>query len=90
MIVEPVTFSDAEVLASEDPYQFQYWALGLVGARPTEQKKGADRGVDGRLFFHYYPTGQPKQIILSVKARYHLLPSFVRDLRRVVEREKHR
>ena len=53
---------------AEDPYQFQWWALGLVGARPVEQKKGADKGIDGRL---YLPrrTGQPdKQIILSVKA----------------------
>lgn len=25
---------------------------GLVGARPTEQKKGADKGIDGRIFFH--------------------------------------
>ena len=35
-----------------DPYQFQWWALGLVGARPAEQKKGADKGIDGRLYFH--------------------------------------
>jgi len=24
------------------PYQFQWWALSLVGARPLEKKKGAD------------------------------------------------
>ena len=34
------------------PYQFQWWALGLVNARPVEQKKGADKGIDGRIFFH--------------------------------------
>jgi len=38
---------DAENLARENPYQFQWWALGLVGARPAEGKKGADKGVDG-------------------------------------------
>jgi hypothetical protein len=47
-------------------YQFQWWALGQVGARPTEQKKGADRGIDGRLYFHDDESGQSKQIIFSV------------------------
>ena len=30
-------------LAEQDKFQFQWWALGLMGARPVEQKKGADR-----------------------------------------------
>jgi site-specific DNA-methyltransferase (adenine-specific) len=46
---EPVSVPDAQTLAATDPWQFQWWALGLVGARPTEQKKGADKGLDGRL-----------------------------------------
>lgn len=29
---EPVSVTDAETLAQQDPYQFQWWALGLVGA----------------------------------------------------------
>ncbi len=48
VIGEPVSFPDAERLAESDPYQFQWWALGLVGARPADQKKGADKGFDGR------------------------------------------
>jgi DNA modification methylase len=68
VIGEPVSLPDAEVLASSDPYQFQWWALGLVGARPVEQKKGADQGIDGRLYFHDEAKGKTKQIILSVKA----------------------
>lgn len=87
VIGEPTTVRDAEALAAQDPFQFQCWALGLVGARPTEQKKGADRGVDGRLYFHDEgPTGQTKQAILSVKSGK-VKPSDVRDLRGVVERE---
>ena len=39
VIGEPVSVPDAERLAESDPYQFQWWALGLVGARPVEQKK---------------------------------------------------
>jgi site-specific DNA-methyltransferase (adenine-specific) len=87
VIGEPVTEDDAASLAREDPYQFQWWAVGLVGARATEQKKGADQGVDGRLFFHDDYSGQTKQIILSVKAGK-TGPAHVRDLRGVVEREK--
>ena len=42
---------------------------GLVNARPAEQKKGADEGIDGRIFFHdEHEAGKTKQIILSVKA----------------------
>ena len=40
VIGEPTSLPDAAQLAKEDPYQFQWWALGLVGARPVEGKKG--------------------------------------------------
>jgi len=87
VIGEPVSIADAEVLATSDQYQFQWWALGLVGARPAEGKKGADQGIDGRIYFHEADTGKTKQIILSVKAGK-LHATYVRDLRGVVEREK--
>jgi site-specific DNA-methyltransferase (adenine-specific) len=87
VIGEPVSLPDAETLAAEDKFQFQWWALGLVGARPTEQKKGADKGIDGRLYFHDEPGGKTKQIILSVKGG-DLKATDVRDLRGVIEREK--
>ena len=53
--------------AAEDKYQFQWWASGQVGARPADQKKGADRGIDGRLYFRDDDSGRSKQIIFSVK-----------------------
>ena len=88
VIGEPVSLQDAEVLAQQDPYQFQWWALGLAGARPIEQKKGADRGIDGRLYFHDEGrNGKTKQIIFSVKAG-HVTVSQVRDLVGVITREK--
>ncbi|MBI5000674.1 MAG: restriction endonuclease, partial [Euryarchaeota archaeon] len=89
IIGEPTAISDVEYLAKKDPYQFQWWALGLVGARPVEEKKGADKGIDGRLYFFEdaAKTGEPKQIIFSVKAGK-VQVSHVRDLRGVVEREK--
>ena len=87
VIGEPVSVPDAEALATSDPYQFQWWALGLVGARPAEGKKGADQGIDGQIYFHDGDTGKTKQIVISVKAGKLHAP-YVRDLRGVVEREQ--
>ncbi len=87
IICEPTSLPDAQELAHEDPFQFQWWSLGLVGARRTEQKKGADQGIDGRLYFHDEENGKTKQIILSVKSG-HVSVKDVRDLRGVIEREK--
>jgi len=86
VVGEPVSAPDAAALAAQDPYQFQFWALGLVHARPAEQRKGADQGIDGRIYFHDDPSGETRQIILSVKAG-HTNAAHVRDLRGVVERE---
>lgn len=87
IVGEPVSVPDASELAEQDPYQFQWWALGLVGARPTERKKGSDRGIDGRLLFHDDESGETKQVILSVKSG-HVGAGDVRDLRGVIDREK--
>jgi DNA modification methylase len=88
VIGEPTSVPDAEALAGQDPWQFQWWALGLVGARPVEQKKGADKGIDGRLYFHEQGANPlTRQIILSVKAG-HTSVAHLRDLRGVLEREK--
>jgi len=90
VIGEPVSLPDAQQLANEDQYQFQFWALGLVGARPaqTEQKKGADKGIDGNIYFHDDPRGKTKRIIMSVKAGENVGVSMVRDLVGTVTREK--
>ena len=86
-IGEPVSAADAEQLAESDPYQFQWWALGLVGARPVEQKKGADQGIDGRIIFQGDKAGTFESVILSVKAG-HTGSAHIRDLKGVLEREK--
>ena len=88
VIGEPVDLAGAKELADEDKYQFQWWALGQVAARPAEEKKGADKGIDGRIYFHDEGAGgKTKQIILSVKGG-HVKVSDVRDLRGVIAREK--
>ena len=87
VIGEPVSVPDAAKLAHDDPYQFQWWALGLVGARPVEGKKGADKGIDGRIYFHEGDTAKTKQILLSVKAG-HVTVAHLHELRGVIERDK--
>ena len=88
VIGEPTDLEGARELAEHpDRYQFQSWALGLVGARPKELKKGADRGIDGRLYFHDEPGGRTKQILLEVKSGK-VDVAQVRSLRGAVEREK--
>ena len=86
VVGEPVSVSDAEALVGGDPFQFQCWALGLVGARPAEVKKGADKGIDGRRYFHELEGGDTQEIIFSVKGG-NTGPDHVRELRGVVERE---
>jgi site-specific DNA-methyltransferase (adenine-specific) len=87
VVGEPTSVPDAEELAKSDPYQFQWWALGLVGARPVEQKKGADKGIDGRIIFQGDKPGTFENVILSVKARK-TGSAHIRDLKGVLEREK--
>ena len=88
VIGEPTSLPDATALAEQDPYQFQWWTLGLVKARPADEKKGADRGIDGRRYFHDEGRGgKTKQIIFSVKAGK-ITVSHIRDLVGVISREK--
>src|SRR5438309_7787496 len=63
---QPTDFAGVKQLAENDKFQFEYWALSLIGARPLKEGdgKGADRGVDGLLY--YYET-ERKDLINRVK-----------------------
>ena len=88
IIGEPTTPNDAATLVEDDKYQFQWWALSLVDARPEEQKKGADHGIDGKILFRDDPkAAKPEQIIIQVKGGKTGVKD-VRDLRGVLDREK--
>lgn len=88
VVGEPVSLPDAEQLAAEDPYQFQWWALSMVDARVhlMDKKKGADGGIDGKLLFEDDADRNYKQVIFSVKAGK-TQAAHLRDLRGVVQRE---
>ena len=87
VVGEPTSLPDAASLAESDPYQFQWWALGLIGARPLDQKKGADKGIDGKIVFQGDEVGKFENVIISVKAGSTNV-AHVRDLRGVLDREK--
>lgn len=93
VIGEPEDLESARQLAGDDRYQFQWWALSLVEARPLggqvgdkTGKKGSDRGIDGVIPFIDDNSGKPKQIMIQVKSG-HVNSAIIRDLRGVVERE---
>jgi site-specific DNA-methyltransferase (adenine-specific) len=93
LIGEPVTVSDAQHLAKQDRYQFQWWALGLLPARPyggqgdsKTGKKGADKGIDGIITFQDSKDGADKRIIVQVKSGK-VSSRDLRDLHGTIERE---
>jgi site-specific DNA-methyltransferase (adenine-specific) len=84
----PRDLSSARALAQHDRYQFEWWALSLVNARPAQdKKKGADSGVDGYIYFFDDGSGKAKKIVVQVKSG-HVTVSQIRDLKAVVDREK--
>ncbi len=84
----PKDLDGARDLASRDKYQFQWWACSLVGAQPwQDKKKGADRGIDGIIYFQD-EKGIPKKIIVSVKGGETVGRTMIADLKNSVEREK--
>lgn len=84
----PKDLEGARNLASRDKYQFQWWACSLVGAQPwQDKKKGADRGIDGIIYFQD-EKGIPKKIIVSVKGGETVGRAMIADLKNSVEREK--
>jgi hypothetical protein len=79
----PVSVEQAEELFRKDPFQFQNWAVERIGGFPT-QKKVADRGIDGRLYFE--TRKELRSMVLSVKGG-NVRPTDVRDLRGVIQGE---
>ncbi len=93
VIGEPTTEAGARQLAHDDRYQFQWWALSLVRARPyggeaggKTGKKGADRGIDGLITFIDDHTNKAKRVIVQVKSGKVGSPA-VRDLAGTLQRE---
>jgi hypothetical protein len=88
---QPTTLSEATALARTEPYQFQFWALSLIGARSLGPalKKGADRGIDGvRYFMDERKNGAmlAKRLLVQVKGG-HVKSGDIRDFVGTLSRE---
>ena len=87
VIGEPKDLASAKELANQNKYQFQWWAVSLVGGQPYgDKKKGADTGIDGYLYF-MDEKNKVKKAIIQVKAGG-VSVSQIRDLIGVIQREK--
>ncbi|MBW2318712.1 MAG: restriction endonuclease [Deltaproteobacteria bacterium] len=86
---EPKDLSSAKELASQDRYQFEWWALGLVEATPyQDKKKGADTGVDGICYFQDgKKVTDLKSIVDQVKSG-NVSVKDIRELNTVVDNKK--
>lgn len=84
----PRDFPSACKLAERDKYQFQWWANYLFNPHAIrDQKKGADRGIDGELFFPNGPNVPWGNLLISVKGGNNVGPAMIREFRGVLERE---
>ncbi|HLL79278.1 MAG TPA: DNA methyltransferase [Ktedonobacteraceae bacterium] len=93
VVGEPGDIGAAKQLAQDDRYQFQWWALSLVRAKPLggqegsrNGKKGSDKGIDGVINFIDDAYDKPKRVLIQVKSG-HVKSGDIRDLRGTVERE---
>ena len=89
---QPQDVASAQALATDSEnsgrYQFEWWALGLVDARPAQdRKKGADSGIDGYINFFDDNSGKAKRIVVQVKSG-HVTRNQVATLNSDRQREK--
>jgi len=88
VIGEPADATSAAALAELNRHQFEWWALGMVDAAPAQdKKKGADRGVDGVLYFQEKDDGPYHKVIVQVKSG-HVGAKEVRELEGTRQQEK--
>ena len=93
VIGEPEDIGAARQLALDDRYQFQWWALSLVKAKPLggqegskTGKKGSDKGIDGVINFLDGSASALQRIIVQVKSGK-VKSGDIRDLVGTVQRE---
>ncbi len=86
----PEDLEGARELARRDKYQFQWWASSLIGGQARGgNKKGADRGVDGEIFFKR-GVNEYGRAVISVKGGENVSPAMVRELAGTREQEGRR
>ena len=88
VVGEPGGRRECEGVGRTDRFQFQYWAMSLLEALPKgDEKKGADRGIDGVVHFVDGPKRKMEKAVVQVKSGKVSSPH-IRDLKGTMEREK--
>ncbi|MFH0942104.1 MAG: DNA methyltransferase [Chloroflexota bacterium] len=88
VVGEPEDPAGAEELASQDKYQFQWWAVHKIGGQPYgDKKKGADTGIDGYLYY-MDEKDKIKKAIISVKGGKNVGVDMIKVLSHVIDTEK--
>jgi len=76
----PLDMDGAHRLFADDAHQFQLWAITLVDGQPRDGgKKGADKGVDGVIYYQD-DARNIGQALISVKGGENIHATHVRDL----------
>ncbi|TFD15516.1 restriction endonuclease subunit M [Cryobacterium sp. TMT1-21] len=77
----------AFALFKKNPFDFERWAVSMVGAQPNAKQVG-DKGIDGVAKFPLGKKNEVGRIIVSVKGGKQLNPAMVRDLAGTVQTQK--
>lgn len=82
----PHDLAGAQALFNANAFDFERWAVTVIGGRANEKQVG-DKGIDGVIRF---PLDKRTvgRVLVSVKGGTMLNPAMVLDLRGTVEREK--
>lgn len=84
----PSDVASARALFDKSPFDFERWAVSLIGAEPNQKQVG-DKGIDGTARFPLGGgKGQLGRVLVSVKGGKTLNPAMVRDLSGTVETQK--
>lgn len=91
VVGEPADLAGARALAGmakDGRFQFEWWAVSLVGARPVAgRKKGADKGIDGLRTFVADREGKVETVVVQVKSG-HVSATQIRDLKGSMARRR--
>ena len=86
VVGEPEDLAGAREFASQNRYQFQWWASSLIGAKPyRDKKKGADTGIDAYVYFHDEKDKIGRAIVQVKSGKVSVKD--IRDLGHVIDRE---
>ena len=82
----PGTVEDAKELWTRDKFVFQEWSISQVDGFPTN-KKTADGGIDGRIYFEAPGEKDLQSMVLEVKGGKNISIKDLRALHSVLERD---